>query len=127
MQAISLVTSSGRDPPRVVVFNHFVRRTSELTYGVSVSYCLVASVHTASVQVNSERGGPCLRSGNSCSSWMRVESALICLRISSGSSADSGRSGALLAGRRRQGLSQVNNWRMSHRHSKHGSKPTADG
>src|SRR5215831_10744971 len=38
-------TSSGRDPPRTVVFNRFVRRTSKLTYGVSVHYYLVARVH----------------------------------------------------------------------------------
>jgi hypothetical protein len=39
-----------------VVFNRFVRRTSELTYGVSVRYCLVAGVHTSILQVNSKRG-----------------------------------------------------------------------
>ena len=39
-----------------MVFNRFVRRTYELTYGVSVRYCLVAGVHTAILQVNSERG-----------------------------------------------------------------------
>jgi hypothetical protein len=39
-----------------VVFNRFVRRTSELTYGVSVRYCLVAGVHTSILQVDSERG-----------------------------------------------------------------------
>src|SRR5262245_28624169 len=47
--------SSGRNPPRTVVLNRFVRRTSELTYGVSVRYCLVAGVHTSMLQVNSER------------------------------------------------------------------------
>ena len=39
-----------------MVFNRFVSRISELTYGVSVRYCLVAGVHTSILQVNSKRG-----------------------------------------------------------------------
>ena len=38
-----------------MVFNRFVRRISELTYGVSVRYGLVAGVHTSILQVNSKR------------------------------------------------------------------------
>ena len=108
-----------------MVFNRFVRRTSELTYGVSVRYCLVAGVHTSILQVDSEHGD------RACAAaFMQLMDArrksLICLGTSSGSSADSRRE-ALLAGRRRQDLSQVKDSPMSHRHSKHGFRPTADG
>ena len=64
--------------------------------------------------------------GHSFSSWMAVESELTCLGTSSGSSTDSRRSEAPLTGRGRQDLPQVKDSRMSHRHSKHGFRPTAD-
>jgi hypothetical protein len=57
---------------------------------------------------------------------MAVESELRCLGTSLGSSTDSRRSEAPLAERRRQDLPQVKDSRMSHRHSKHGFRPTAE-
>src|SRR5260370_4040364 len=48
-------TRSGRDPPRTVVFNRSVRRTSKLTYGVPSRSCLVAAVQTGFLRVNIDR------------------------------------------------------------------------
>jgi hypothetical protein len=89
-------------------------RVSALLFGRGrANYDLVGEQRT---------GRPGLR--HSCKSWMPVESALICLGTPSGSSADCRRE-AFLTGRRRQDLSQLKDSRMSHRHSKHGFRPTA--